>query len=54
MQPAALSRADAMTEARDALLRHREFVGYALRELRGEDMSAVRLRTARKDLTAVI
>jgi len=32
----------------------REFVGYALRELRGEDMSATRLRTARKDLTAIL
>ena len=31
-----------------------EFVAYALRELRGEDMSAVRFRTARKDLTAVL
>jgi 4-hydroxybenzoyl-CoA reductase subunit beta len=30
-----------------------EFVGYALRELRGDDMSATRVRTARHDLSRV-
>ena len=27
-----------------------DFVGYAFRELRGDDMSAVRMRTARQSL----
>jgi 4-hydroxybenzoyl-CoA reductase subunit beta len=30
-----------------------DFVGYALRELRGDDMSAMRMRTARHDLSGV-
>jgi CO/xanthine dehydrogenase FAD-binding subunit len=30
-----------------------EFVGYALRELRGDDMSAMRVRIARHDLSGV-
>jgi hypothetical protein len=31
-----------------------EFVGYALREIRGDDMSATRVRIARHDLKAVV